>query len=138
SAMLNHLDAWHYYMVDDVTGEPAGFGPWIREGRLEHPVTISQYEFSVFQGETYPVGSYVQNMRLAAEAMGLGAWIFCGYFDDVLMGAYPDIAKGFGFKCEPLNPKAPAAMGALKIFGLEGKIGRASCRERGECAGGAA
>ena len=29
------------------------------------------------------------------------------------MGAYPDITKGFGFKCEPLNPKAPAAMGAL-------------------------
>ena len=57
---------------------------------------------------------------LAAEAMGLGAWIFCGFFDDILMGAYPDIAKGFGFKCEPLNPKAPAAMGALKIFGLEG------------------
>ena len=52
--------------------------------------------------------------------MGLGAWIFCGFFDDILMGAYPGIAKGFGFTCEPLNSKAPAAMGALKIFGLEG------------------
>src|SRR5438067_11033352 len=70
--------------------------------------------------ETQPTGSIMQNLRLAAKAKGLGAWIFCGFFDDILMGAYPDIAKGFGFKCEPLNPKAPAAMGALKIFGLEG------------------
>jgi len=68
----------------------------------------------IFQVETYPPGSMVQNIRLAAEAMGLGAWIFCGFFDDILMGAYPDIAKGFGFKSEPLNPKAPAAMGALR------------------------
>ena len=84
------------------------------------PVPISSLEKFIFQVETYPPGSMVQNIRLAAEAMGLGAWIFCGFFDDILMGAYPDIAKGLGFKCEPLNPKAPAAMGALKIFGLEG------------------
>ncbi len=120
SAMLNHLDAWHYYMVDDVTGEPAGFGPWVGEGKLEFPVTISQYEFSVFQGETYPVGSYVQNMRLAAEAMGLGAWIFCGYFDDILMGARPDITAGLGFDWAPFNEKAPLASGAMKTFGVDG------------------
>ena len=52
--------------------------------------------------------------------MGLGNWIFCGYFDDVLMGAFPDVARGLGFRAEPLNDKAPAASGALKIFGVEG------------------
>jgi hypothetical protein len=72
------------------------------------------------QVETYPPGSMVQNMRLAAEAIGLGNWIFCGYFDDVLMGAFPDVAKGLQFKHEPLNAKAPAASGALKTFGVEG------------------
>jgi hypothetical protein len=87
---------------------------------LEFPVTISQYEFSVFQGDTYPDGSYVQNMRLTAEAMGLGAWIFCGYFDDVLMGASPEITPGLGFHVEPPNPKAPLKSGATKIFGIEG------------------
>ncbi len=65
-------------------------------------------------------GSIVQNMRLAAEAMGLGNWIFCGFFDDILMGAFPDLARGLEFRAEPLNERAPLASGALKIFGMEG------------------
>jgi len=120
SVLLNLFDVWHLFPLDDATQQPAGVGQWVREGQLEMPVPISSLERFLFQVETYPAGSMVQNIRLAAEGMGLGAWIFCGFFDDILMGAYPDIAKGFGFKCEPLNPKAPAAMGALKIFGLEG------------------
>jgi hypothetical protein len=62
----------------------------------------------------------VQNMRLTAESMGLGNWIFCGFFDDVLMGAFPDVAKGLQFRHEPLNERAPAVSGALKTFGAEG------------------
>jgi hypothetical protein len=120
SVMLNIFDAWHLYYVDDATGEPAGVGQWVEEGKLEFPLGISQVEQFLFQVETYPAGSMVQNMRLAAEALGLGNWIFCGYFDDVLMGAFPDVAKGLGFHAEPLNEKAPAASGALKIFGIEG------------------
>jgi len=120
SVLLTLFDVWHLYPLDDATGQPAGVAKWIREGQLEMPVAISSLEKLAFQVETYPAGATVQNIRLAAEAIGLGAWIFCGFFDDILMGAHPDITKGFGFKCEPLNPKAPAAMGALKIFGLEG------------------
>ena len=120
SVLLNLFDVWHLCPFDDATMQPAGVAQWTREGHLEMPVPISSLEKFIFQVETYPPGSMVQNIRLAAEAMGLGAWIFCGFFDDILMGAYPDIAKGLGFKFEPLNPKAPAAMGALKIFGLEG------------------
>jgi hypothetical protein len=120
SVLLNLFDVWHLCPFDDATMQPAGVAQWTREGCLEMPVPISSLEKFIFQVETYPPGSMVQNIRLAAEAMGLGAWIFCGFFDDILMGAYPDIAKGLGFKFEPLNPKAPAAMGALKIFGLEG------------------
>jgi hypothetical protein len=30
--------------VDDQTQEPAGVGEWVGEGRLEFPITISQYE----------------------------------------------------------------------------------------------
>src|SRR5437660_9576376 len=118
--MLNIFDAWHIYFVDDSTQEPAGLAPWVGEGKLEFPITMSQWELFMFQVETYPPGSYVQNMRLAAEAMGLGNWIFCGYFDDVLMGAFPGIAKGLGFRVEPVNPRAPTGAGALKIFGIEG------------------
>src|SRR5699024_3745181 len=118
SVMLNLFDAWHLYFVDDRTGEPAGVGPWGKEGQLEFPIPISQIEQFIFQVETYPPGLMLQNMRLAAEAMGLGNWIFCGFFDDVLMGAYPDITRGLQFSCEPPNERAPAATGALKIFGV--------------------
>src|SRR5437868_12187270 len=107
-------------MVDDDTQKPAGTERWVGEGKLEFPITIGQSEQFIFQVETYPPGSMVQNMRLAAEAMGLGNWIFCGYFDDILMGAYPDLAQGLGFRAEPLNERAPAASGALKILGGEG------------------
>jgi hypothetical protein len=120
SVILNIFDAWHIYFTDDATGEPAGTGQWVKEGQLEFPITISQFEQFLFQVETYPAGSMVQNMRLAAETMRLGNWIFCGYFDDVLMGAFPDVAKGLEFQHEPLNERAPAASGALKTFGVEG------------------
>jgi hypothetical protein len=120
SVMLNLFDAWHLYFTDDRTGEPAGTAQWVGEGKLEFPITISQIEQFIFQVETYPTGSMVQNMRLAAEAMGLGNWIFCGYFDDVLMGAFPDVAQGLRFRNEPLNERAPLASGALKTFGVEG------------------
>ncbi|HZC99690.1 MAG TPA: hypothetical protein VFA46_05720 [Actinomycetes bacterium] len=119
SVMLNLFDAWHLYFTDDQTGEPAGVGEWVGEGRLEFPITIAQIEQFIFQVETYPPGSIVQNMRLAAEAMGLGNWIFCGFFDDILMGAFPDLARGLEFRAEPLNERAPLASGALKIFGME-------------------
>lgn len=120
SVMLNLFDAWHIYFVDDRTNEPAGVGPWVGEGKLEFPIGISQIEQFIMQVETYPPGSMVQNMRLAAEGMGLGNWIFCGFFDDVLMGAFPDIARGLQFRHEPLNERAPAACGALKTLGVEG------------------
>src|SRR5262249_934044 len=120
SVMLNLFDVWHLYFIDDATQQPAGVDKWVGEGKLEFPVTISQIEQFLFQVETYPPGSYVHNMRLAAEAMGLGNWIFCGHFDDELMGALPDLAKCLGFLHEPLNLQAPAASGALKIFGVEG------------------
>ena len=120
SVLLNLFDVWHLYFLDDATQEPAGVGAWVGEGRLEFPVTISQIEQFLFQVETYPPGSYVQNMRLAAEAMGLGNWIFCGFFDDLLMGAFPDVAKGLRFQVEQPNTKAPAVSGALKVFGVEG------------------
>lgn len=120
SVMLNIFDAWHIYLTDDKTGEPAGTAAWVKEGQLEFPITISQFEQFIFQVETYPPGSMVQNMRLAAESMGLGNWIFCGFFDDILMGAFPDVARGLGFKHEPLNERAPLASGALKTFGIKG------------------
>jgi hypothetical protein len=118
SILLNFFDAWHLTFIDDKTGEPAGVEQWVGEGMGEFPVTISQYEWFIFQEEQFPTGLMAMNLRLAAEAMGLGNWTFGGYFDDVLMGAFPQVTPGLGFTHEALNPKAPPS-GALKTFGVE-------------------
>lgn len=120
SVMPNLFDWWHLLFVDDQTGQPAGLGPWAKEGQCEMPVTISQFEMFLYQVETYVPGCMVQNIRLACEALGLGTWVFCGYFDDVLMGAMPVIAKGLGFQAEELNTRIPWGSGQLKIFGVPG------------------
>jgi hypothetical protein len=121
SALINSFDFWHMYPIDEWNGgRPAGVEKWVREGMLELPVPISASEQTVFQVEAYPTGCMIQNIRLAAEAMGLGAWIFCGFSPDALMGAMPEVTRGLGFHVEAPNPKAPIATGQTKIFGIEG------------------
>ncbi len=121
SALINFMDVWHFYMIDEWNGgRPAGLEKWIREGMLELPSTIAGEEQLIFQVEQFPIGCMVQNIRLATEAMGLGAWVFCGFNPDVLMGAMPEISRGLGFHIEAPNPKAPVSTGQIKIFGIEG------------------
>jgi hypothetical protein len=121
SALINFMDCWHMYFIDEWNGgRPAGVEKWIREGMLEFPVTIAGEEQLVFQVESYPTGMQIQNIRLAAEAMGLGTWVYCGFNPDILFGAMPEIARGLGFHVEAPNPKAPISTGQVKIFGIEG------------------
>jgi hypothetical protein len=121
SALINFLDCWHFYLVDEWNGgRPAGLEKWVKEGMLELPVTIAGEEQLIFQVEQYPIGCMVQNMRLAAEAMGLGAWVFCGFNPEILMGMMPEVTRGLGFHIEAPNPKAPVSTGQTKIFGIEG------------------
>jgi len=121
SALMNFMDCWHYYPIDEWNGgRPAGVEKWIKEGMLELPTPIAAEEQLIFQVEQFPIGCMVQNMRLAVEAMGLGAWVFCGFNPDLLMGAMPEIARGLGFHVEAPNPKAPISTGQTKIFGIEG------------------
>ncbi|HYL60663.1 MAG TPA: hypothetical protein VEU51_17490 [Candidatus Acidoferrales bacterium] len=121
SVLINMFDFWHTYLIDEWNGgRPAGTAKWIKEGMLELPTTIAASEQGLLQSESYPVGCMVQNMRLVCEAMGLGAWVYCGFNPDILMGAMPDIARGLGFHVEAPNPKAPVSTGQVKIFGIEG------------------
>jgi hypothetical protein len=121
SVLVNLFGFWHTYPIDEWNGgRPAGVEKWVREGMLELPVPISAQEQLSLQVESYPTGCMVQNVRLAAEAMGLGTWAFCGFNPDVLFGAMPAIARGLGFHVEAPNPKAPVATGQLKVFGIEG------------------
>jgi len=121
SALINFFDFWHMYPTDEWQGgRPAGVEKWIGEGKLELATSIAGSEQLIFQVESYPTGCMVQNVRLAAESMGLGSWCFCGFNPDLLMGVMPEVAQGLGFHVEPPNPRAPLSTGQTKVFGIEG------------------
>lgn len=121
SALINFMDFWHMYPTDEWNGgRPAGVEKWIGEGRLELATSIAAEEQLIFQVESYPTGCMVQNIRLAAEALGLGTWCFCGFNPDVLFGTMPEVTRGLGFHVEAPNPKAPVSTGQVKVFGIEG------------------
>jgi hypothetical protein len=86
-----------FYLMDPDSGDPAGCEEWIRPGFLEVGFPIPAFDELALMLHAGQVGCVVQNIRLACEAMGLGAWTVGSYADDLLLGAYPEIAKGLGF-----------------------------------------
>ncbi len=86
-----------FYLMDPETGDPAGCEQWIRPGFLEVGFPIPAFDELALMLHAGQVGCVVQNIRLACEDLGLGAWTMGSYADDLLLGAYPDIAKGLGF-----------------------------------------
>ncbi len=123
STLLTSFGTIRGYPVDEFHGgRPCGLEHLVDAGVLRYPIPISQLELGIFQIEQYPVGCIVQNIRLAAEALGLGAWCLCGFSPETLFGAFPAVTRGLGFHVEPPNPKAPLATGSLKIFGVQDVI----------------
>lgn len=104
---------WHLYLTDPDTGEPCGCGEWVKPGYLEMGVPAPLYdELLLLATPGHQVGCLVQNIRLACEAMGLGAWVFCGVINEALLGAFPDVATGLGAKFVERDP----AKNPLKVF----------------------
>lgn len=119
--LLDLMSTGHKFIVDDFNGNvPAGLEEWIRPGMLEAGIPLSAQEQTILQAETYPAGALTQNVRLAAEAMGLGCWTVSGYNRDVLLGINPEISEGLGFSWAPPNMKAPMATGRMKSYGIPG------------------
>lgn len=86
-----------WYFVDD-EGEPHVGADFLKaHPQLTLPYPLMKYEELCLQVGDYVVGYALGNTRLAAEALGLGGWIFCGFSEDLLLGAIPEIAKGLGF-----------------------------------------
>jgi hypothetical protein len=64
-------------------------------------------------------GALQQNVRLACEALGLGAWRLGVYSSDMVLGGFPDVAKGLGFNyLERDVERNPAAV--MTATGLPG------------------
>ena len=110
---------WHVYLMDPDTGEPAGCREWVKPGYLEMGMSIPMFDELLAMVHAYQVGCCVQNLRLACEALGLGAWVFCGYVDDLVLGGMPELAKGLGFQYMQRDPnKNPHKI--LTSIGLPG------------------
>ncbi|MDA8057454.1 MAG: hypothetical protein M0032_05705 [Actinomycetota bacterium] len=110
-----------FYLQDPDTGDPAGCEEWIRPGFLEVGFPIPAFDELALLLHTGQVGCMVQNIRLACEALGLGAWATGSYADDFLLGAYPEISPGLGFSFLERDPatnpaKTSTCQGLAGVF----------------------
>ena len=88
-----------WYLIDEETLKPAGMEKWVNDPKyaLNMPFTIRQYETFFALTEANPVGMSVQNIRLAAEAMGLGSWNHSTNMD-LIFGGFDAVARAVGLK----------------------------------------
>jgi len=127
SGVLDLLWGKRCYLVDDFSGGvAAGLSRFVDAGLLDRPVPLSAYEAGVLRTSTYPAGAMVQNTRLAAEAMGLGAWCLSGYDADVVLGARPEVTAGLGATYGPVHDRAPLPAARPHGWGWPGIKGTTS------------
>jgi len=92
-----------WLITDDETGQPCGLAEWARPGRLELPITQRTYEETMLHMADYQQAMLIQNLRLAAEALGLGCWIFGGFCEDLVLGGFRPLAKGLRFRYKTID-----------------------------------
>ncbi len=119
--LLSSYQFGGFYLQDPATNKPAGCDQWIRPGFLEVGFPIPIFDELALMQHVTEVACVVQNIRLACEAMGLGAWAMGGYSDDLLLGAYPEVAAGLGFSFLERDPARNPSMTAT-CQGLPGVL----------------
>lgn len=95
--LLSSYEWSGFYLMDPDNAKPAGCDEHIRPGFLEVGFPIPVFDELALMLHSSQAAAVVQNVRLACEALGLGAWPVGSYADDLLLGAYPEVARGFGF-----------------------------------------
>ena len=103
---------------------PCGCERWVKSKFLnkEIPIPLTFYA----KGRTeYEAMLLLQNLALVAQSMGLGGWIHAAFENTILLGGYPDIGPGLGFRFE--RPKKrliprPYPASAPNPVGLDGVL----------------
>ena len=103
--LLNSYEWSGFYLMDNETQKSAGCESWIRPGFLEVGFPIPVFDELALMMHSSQAACAVQNIRLAAESMGLGAWAVGSYADDLVLGAYPEVASGLGFSFLDRDPE---------------------------------
>jgi hypothetical protein len=103
---------------------PCGCERWVKSKFLNKdiPIPLSFYA----KGRTeYEAMLLLQNLALVAQAMGLGGWIHAAFETSILLGGYPEMGPGLGFRFE--RPKKslllrPYPAAAPNPVGLDGVL----------------
>jgi hypothetical protein len=68
----------------------------------------------------------LQNLALVAQSMGLGGWIHAAFETSILLGGYPEMGPGLGFRFERpkkrLRLPRPYPAGTPNPVGLDGVL----------------
>ena len=103
---------------------PCGCERWVKSKFLnkEIPIPLTFYA----KGRTeYEAMLLLQNLALVAQSMGLGGWIHAAFENTILLGGYPNIGPGLGFRFERprkrLIPR-PYPASAPNPVGLDGVL----------------
>jgi hypothetical protein len=119
--LLSAYEFGGFYLQDPETNKAAGCEAWIRPGFLEVGFPIPTFDELAVMQHASEAACAVQNMRLACEAMGLGGWPMGGYSDDLLLGAYPEVARGLAFSFRDRDPERNPSRTAT-CLGLPGVL----------------
>lgn len=110
---------WGTFLAEPEDFSPAGCDIWVKPGFLENGWPLPAFDEMVAMQHANQAGCIAQNIRLACEALGLGAWRLGAYSSDLVLGGFPEIAKGLGFNYLARdNEKNPSA--TMSSTGLPG------------------
>jgi len=111
------LDDFNFFL-------PCGCEKWVKSKFLNKDIPIPLGIYAKGRTE-YESLLLLQNLALVAQGMGLGGWIHAAFAPTILLGGYPDIGPGLGFRFEkpkaiPLPRPYPAAVD--NPVGLDGLL----------------
>lgn len=107
-------EGFGYRMIDDIKGQSAGLQQFIDSGKLKGPeIPVSSTEMNLLYGNIAPAYLILENIHLAAEAMGLGGVMFSGYTGQIVLGV-TSWSKGLGFRSNKTKD------GKVNPIGLDG------------------
>jgi hypothetical protein len=78
---------------------PCGCERWVKSKFLNKEMLIPLSLYAKGRTE-YESILLLQNLALVAQAMGLGGWIHAAFAPTILLGGYPDMGRGLGFRFE--------------------------------------
>lgn len=112
---LSNYQYDHFDFIDDATGKSAGTDKWTSKMNMKLKVPLSMLERGVLTACSMEAGFISQNILLAAQAMGLGAFPLGGYNSLIAMGGTP-MTRGLGFHFVTDKSGFPNPVGIDKIM----------------------